>query len=309
MKNIYPILAPQLASILRLVQADILSRVTEVRLRISRPLMLVFKDTDIMINLESALTENPDEAYLCTQDDLVKTLQLISKNSRYAVEEELRLGFLTIQGGHRIGFCGQIALEEGRIKTFKQISGMNIRIAREVKGCSEKILPYICDNKRVLSTLIISPPRCGKTTLLRDIIRNLSYKGLQVGIVDERSEVAACLEGVPTVDMGPRTDVLDACPKACGMLMLIRSMGPQVLATDELGRKEDALAVREALNAGVRVIATVHGTDEKEVLARPYIGELVKCQYFERYIILENTPQIGTVRRVISREGKALYIS
>ncbi|MCE5287351.1 MAG: stage III sporulation protein AA [Pelosinus sp.] len=314
MKDIYPVLAPQLASILQLVQADILGAVTEIRIRTLKPLMLVLGNEDIMLSAAGQVTKSSHEAYLCTEDDLLKTLQLICKNSRYAVEEELRLGFITIKGGHRVGLCGQIALEQSRIKTFKHISGMNIRLAREVKGCSQKVLSYLFENNQIVSTLIISPPRCGKTTLLRDIIRNISkgieclgVKGLQVGIVDERSEVAACQNGVPTVDLGPRVDVLDACPKASGMLMLIRSMGPEVLATDELGRQEDAIAVQEALHAGVSVIATVHGKDEKEIKERPYIGDLVKNHYFQRYIILDNTPKVGTVRRISSGTGKVLY--
>jgi stage III sporulation protein AA len=121
--------------------------------------------------------------------------------------------------------------------------------------------------------------------------------------------VAASTDGIPTVDLGPRIDVLDACPKASGMLMLIRSMGPQVIATDELGREEDAVAIKEALHAGVSVIATVHGKDESEIEKRPYIGELVQHHYFERYIILDNIPKIGTIRRVSSGLGKVLYSS
>lgn len=316
MKDIYPILAPQLAFMLQLVQADILLSVTEIRIRAAKPFMLVLNNTDFMIDTKGGLTENQAEAYLCTEDDLKKTLQLISKNSRYAVEEELRLGFITIKGGHRIGLCGQITLEEGRIKTFKHISGMNIRMAREVKGCSNKLLPYLFEDNKIVSTLIISPPRCGKTTLLRDIVRNLSYgiqalgvKGLQVGIIDERSEVAACEHGVPTVDLGPRADVLDACPKASGMLMLIRSMGPDVIVTDELGRLEDALAIQEAIHAGVSVIATVHGKDNQEIKKRPYIGDLVEKQYFDRYIVLSNIPKIGTVKEISAKTGKVLYSS
>jgi stage III sporulation protein AA len=314
MKDIYPVLAPSLASLLQLVQADIIRTVTEVRLRIAKPVMLVLDKKDIMLDEKGQVTEDITAAYLCTEDDLIKTMQLISKNSRYAIEEELRLGFITIKGGHRIGLCGQIALEESRIKTYKHISCMNIRMAREVKGCSQTVLPYIFEKHKLLNTLIISPPRCGKTTLLRDIVRNLSQgiqalgvRGLQIGIVDERSEVAACQNGIPTVDLGPRADVLDGCPKASGMLMLIRSMGPDAIVTDELGRLEDATAVQEAIHAGVSVIATVHGKNEREIKERPYIGDLVKNGYFDRYIMLDNTPQIGTITQISAKAGQVLY--
>lgn len=314
--HIYPILAPRIASLIQKLPNYKLSNLTEIRLRIQQPLLLRLGVNDAMISSEGYLTSDSNQAYVCTGDDIARTFQLMSRNSIYALEQELKMGFITVAGGHRIGLAGQAIVNSGQLKAIKNISSMNIRIAREIKGCAALILPYIIQGERnVLSTLIISPPRCGKTTILRDIIRYMStcdptkrYYGVQVGVVDERSEIAACQNGVPTVDLGERTDVLDACPKSEGMLMLIRSMAPQVIATDELGHKEDAAAIREAINAGISIVATVHGRDVKEVTNRPYIGELIKDRLFDRYVVLTDIPQVGAIREVIDvKTGRVLY--
>nr|WP_255351812.1 stage III sporulation protein AA [Propionispora sp. 2/2-37] len=288
--------------------------VTEIRMRINQPLLMVLTSRDIMFNSSGETVNDINKAYRCSREDLIQVMQLVSKNSLYAFEQELRMGYFTIIGGHRIGVAGQAIMENGQVKALKNISSINIRIAREVKGCADPLMTYIL-GKRIASTLLISPPRCGKTTILRDIIRQLSsgsnyksFNGVQIGLVDERSEIAACQHGIPTMDLGHRVDVLDGCPKASGMLMLIRSMAPQAIITDELGRHEDVQAVREALNAGISVITTVHGNDEKEILHRPYVSELIKNRFFDRYIILDNQPKIGTIKKVVAvKEDKILY--
>ncbi len=313
-KQIYPILPIKLVSIIRSVPVATLVDLTEIRLRANLPLLLVLGNTDIIVSPMGKVITNYKEAYLCNQDDVHKTLQLMSKNSLYAFEQELKMGFLTIDGGHRIGLAGQAIIDAGDVKALKNISSLNIRLAREVIGCADPIMPYIMTLEgHVLNTLIISPPRCGKTTILRDLIRQIStgsgiYKGLQVGVVDERSEIAACKNGISTVDLGVRTDVLDSCPKANGMLMLIRSMSPAVVATDELGRSEDIYAVQEALNAGVSVLTTVHGKEISELLHRPCVGELLRNKYFHRYVILSDVPYVGTIEKIIdSKDNEILW--
>lgn len=313
-QSIYPVLPGQLIAMISAVSLEHLRDLTEIRLRINQPLLLVLGNQDITVNTMGEVVVNYNEAYLCNQDDIQRTLQLMSKNSLYAFEHQLKMGFLTIDGGHRIGLTGQAIIDAGEVKTLKSINGLNIRLAREVKGCADQIIPYIITKEgQVLNTLIISPPRCGKTTILRDLIRQISmgskiYKGLPVGVVDERSEIAACKSGISTVDLGIRTDVLDNCPKAMGMLMLIRSMSPAVVATDELGRAEDIHAVREALNAGVSVVTTVHGKDLSELLHRPYVGELLQNKYFHRYILLSDDPRVGTIKKIIdSSNNKILW--
>ncbi|WP_378955578.1 stage III sporulation protein AA [Pelosinus sp. sgz500959] len=312
---IFPILPYQLAAMIREVPISQLTNLTEIRLRVNKPLLLVLGNVDIMLTSKGKFLRTQDGAYRCDRDDIHTTLQLISKNSLYAFEQELKMGFITIHGGHRIGLAGQAIVDGGEIKSLKNISSLNIRMAREIKGCGRDVIPYLIgEGKRVVSTLLISAPCCGKTTLLRDLIRqistgNTSFPGVQVGVVDERSEIGACKNGIPTVDLGPRTDILDACPKASGMLMLIRSMSPAVIATDELGRAEDLYAVREALHAGVSVLATVHGRDSDEVMQRPYVGELIQGKYFERYIILSDQPKVGTIEKIIdSKRNEVLWM-
>ncbi|HWR09953.1 stage III sporulation protein AA [Sporomusa sp.] len=317
-EHIYPVLPPHIARLIRVLPDSVLHKVTEIRIRVNQPLQLVLGNHDMTVT-EINQTEQTTQIYHCTAEDVNRTFQLICKNSVYAFEEELRQGYLTITGGHRVGLTGQATTFEGTIRTLKNIGSLNIRLAREIPGCADRILPFVVakEHNEVFSTLIISPPRCGKTTILRDLIRQLSIGnpslgivGVKIGLVDERSEIAACQYGIPSVDLGPRVDVLDACPKASGMLMLIRSMAPQVIATDELGRMEDATAVREAVCAGVRVIATAHSRTIDEFQNRPYVGELVKERVFDRYIILSNRSGPGTIEEIVdSRQGRVIYTS
>jgi stage III sporulation protein AA len=163
-----------------------------------------------------------------------------------------------------------------------------------------------------LHTLIISPPCCGKTTLLRDIIRLISdggkdRAGLTVGVVDERSEIGACYMGVPQNDLGIRTDVLDCCPKAKGMLMLIRAMSPRVIAVDEVGSKEDIEAIEYVINCGCKLIATVHGNSLLDVKGKPLLKKLIEDKLFERYILLSNKGSVGHLEEVYDREGNGIY--
>ena len=127
----------------------------------------------------------------------------------------------------------------------------------------------------------------------------MNNRGFKIGLVDERSEIAGCYQGIPQNDIGLRTDVLDACPKADGIMMLIRSMSPQIIATDEIGKKEDINAIEEALNAGIRLITTVHGKDVQEISRRPILNQLVSQNIFDRYIIMTNQPKVGTVQEII----------
>lgn len=313
-QHICPAVAPRLAIILAKLPHSLKQRITEIRLRTGLPLMIATGSSDNMVAEAGHLVQDNCQALIITQADLLKTLQIISRNSLYALENEVRSGFITIVGGHRVGLAGQALLEGGQVKSLKNISSLNIRVAREVKGCADSLMPWLSNQGQALSALILSPPRCGKTTIVRDIARQLStgvqtlgLAGMQVGIVDERSEIAASQHGTPTMDIGPRTDILDGCPKATGMLMLIRSMAPQVIITDELGREEDALAVEEALHAGVNVIATAYGRSVAEMKRRPHVGRLVDKGYFDRLITLSDHPAMGTIAQIVNASGDILY--
>ena len=191
---------------------------------------------------------------------------------------------------------------------------MNLRISHQVKGCADGVLPWLYGPEGPFHTLIISPPRCGKTTLLRDLIRQISdgclgLRGCTVGVVDERSEIGGSYQGIPQNDVGIRTDVLDCCSKAEGMVMLLRSMAPQVIAVDEIGNYEDIRAIEMTLNSGCKLLATVHGSSIDEIRKKPLLERLMKEHVFERYIILqkETAGQIGKVQEIYDERGTCLY--
>jgi stage III sporulation protein AA len=227
---------------------------------------------------------------------LSHTAHSLSEHSLYAREDELSEGYFTAAGGCRVGVCGRMSLEENGRLHMTHISSLCIRAAREVIGAADGIMDVLYENGRVCSALILSPPGMGKTTMLRDVLRQLSERGIRTAAADERGELAVCLLGVPTMDVGRRTDVMDGCPKRIAMRMLVRSMAPQVIVTDELGHAGDMEAVLDALRCGVQVIASVHADDERSAYLR--CGAEIGC--FERLIILGGMP--GQVKKVIRRE-------
>ena len=211
-----------------------------------------------------------------------------------------------------MGLTGQVFVENGEVKSFKNISSMNIRISHEILHCADIVFPYITQNKEMLNTLIVSPPRCGKTTLLRDLIRQVSdgnryVKGCTVGVVDERSEIGGCYLGIPQNQVGIRTDILDACPKSKGMMMLVRSMAPSVIAVDELGGAEDIHAMEYAMNCGCKMLATVHGSSMEEIRKKPLFEELIKSHRFDRYVMLGKKRRIGEIEGIYDSRGSVLF--
>lgn len=277
-------------------------KVYEIRLRVGRPLFLTYDGGECFLNGKG------ENKYLVTREDLKETLEYVSGYSLYAYEDEVRQGFLSVQGGHRVGVTGKVILDGNCIRGMKYISCINVRLAHQILGCADAVMPYIQRKDWVAHTLIVSPPRCGKTTLLRDIIRQLSngrknIPGLTVGVVDERSELAGCYQGVPQNDLGMRTDILDGCPKAEGMQMLIRSMSPAVVAVDELGKEEDFKAVESVIHCGCKLIATAHGNSLEDVLNQPFFYKLVRERIFERYILLGKGERAGIVQGIFDRNG------
>lgn len=281
-------------SLLRQLPASIFQQMEEIRMREGRPLEINTAQGHYFLQSDGGLTHDPDKAYKPSRQDSHRLLDRISNHSLYTMEEELRKGFITIPGGHRVGLSGRTVLNSGRVEHIRDISSFNVRIAKEVIGAADVVLPFIQHDKgrRMKHTLICSPPQHGKTTMIRDLARQISSgkafggRGMKVGIVDERSEIAGCLKGIPSFDVGPRTDVMDACPKAEGMMMMIRSMSPDVLMVDEVGRPEDVEALQEALHAGITVIATAHGSSMADLKRKPGIGSLISSEMFELYIML-----------------------
>lgn len=271
--------------------ADNGEMVCEIRLRVDRPVIVETIRGDFFLNNSGEWQEHPYGAHLVTEAEIRETIARLCQDSVYAYADEIRQGFLTVEGGHRIGLCGQAVLEnEAGLRTLKHISFVNIRVSHEIRGAADGVLPKLYKEGKFQNTLIISPPGFGKTTLLRDLIRQISDgnpygSGLRVGVVDERSELAGCYMGRPQNDLGMRTDVLDACPKALGMLLLLRSMSPQVIAVDELGEEADRQALHKAAASGCALLATLHGADAADAGKR--LGEDWLRQMFARLVILK----------------------
>ncbi len=313
LESIIRLLPERLASCIAGLPEQVKPMLEEIRVREARALEVIYHRESRFVTEQGRLLELPAGAYRPTREDGVKLLDKLSNHSMYTLEEELRRGYITVRGGHRVGIAGRAVLESGSIRHIRDITCFNIRIAREAPDIAVQVLPELLDYNglTIHNTLIISPPGLGKTTLLRDAARQISYgrrlgvfpwNGLRVGIVDERSEIAACIAGVPSFDVGPRTDVLDASPKAEGMMMLIRSMSPQVIVVDEVGRAEDVLSLREAMLSGARVLATAHGDHPSDLSSKPIFAELMSLKLFTRFVVLCRSERKRYMVKVLDQE-------
>jgi stage III sporulation protein AA len=297
--EVFDVLPSSIQHIVKKYESSI-PHIEEIRIRIDRPLELMIKGVP---NFPS---------YIVQKEDGVHLLNKLSQYSLYTMEEELKRGYVTIKGGHRVGLAGRVVTEKGSVKMIRDVTSFNIRIAKEKIGIATKLIPYVYQN-RWKNTMIIGPPQTGKTTLLRDLARVISIgvkeKGIssyKVGIVDERSEIAGSVKGIPQYSFGTRIDVLDACPKAEGMMMMIRSMSPEVIVVDEIGRTEDTEAIIEAVNAGVQLVVTVHGYEYSDLLKRPSMREIVEAKVFQRFVILSRDQGPGTIKNIRDSSGKEL---
>ena len=299
-----------LQQIIALLEENFLKEIEEIRIRINKPLLLSCKKKEYFIKRDGKIAQKIEEAYLPSSEDIRYTLEKASRYSMYAFSEEIKNGFLTIEGGHRIGIVGKVVTENGVIKSIQNISALNIRMSHEIKGCANFALQYAVKNGTFYHTLLVSPPACGKTTLLRDMVRQLSngkkglFLGQTVGVVDERGEIAGCYQGIAQNDIGIRTDVLDCCPKAEGMLILVRSMSPRIVAVDEIGKKEDFVAIESIVNAGIQLLCTVHGHNLEEVKKRKILGEMITSGIFHTIIVLSDRQKIGEIAYIYNQNLK-----
>lgn len=286
------------------------TEITEIRLRAGRPISAKRLTESYFLDGQGKPVA-ARQAYHVSPEDLSCVMSRICQYSRYAFESDIKQGYITIPGGHRIGIAGKI-LPDG---TITDVSGMSVRIGKAIPGAANKALPYILrGQKDIYSTLIISPPGCGKTTILRDLTRHISngttnpyFTGLNVGVVDERSEIAASIRCKPGHDIGMRTDIYDGCPKEKGIIMMIRAMTPDVIVLDELGGETDVRAVQAAMHAGIRLVATVHGFGIETGSLRLDIKRMIDAELFERYVVLSRINGPGTIVGIYDQQLKNIY--
>lgn len=265
----------------KIIEENYSDKIEEIRLRSNKPLC-------IKIGQENKLID-----YIVKQQDVLQSFEKVCENSVYSYRRQICDGYITIRGGNRVGIVGSAIVDNGQVINVNYISSLNFRIARQIIGCSNLIIRELIDyeNDSLYNTLLISPPGCGKTTLLRDIIRNISngienFKGRTVGVVDERGEIAAMYKGIPQNDIGIRSDVIDNMPKPEAMRILVRSMAPDVITCDEIGSLEDIKAIDYAMCSGVKGIFTAHGSSINEIERNPEISKLLDKHIFERIILL-----------------------
>ena len=261
-----------------------LEMLEEIRIRNNLPLILKIGQAEKVID------------YKITTEDINYIFQKICENSIYSYQKQIANGFITVQGGNRVGIVGTAVLDgNDKVINFNYISGLNFRISRQVVGCSNQIVDEIFNGcGGIYNTLIISKPGIGKTTLLRDIVRNVSngmpnkFKGMNVTVIDERGEISAAYKGIMQNDLGMRTDVINDIPKYIGMKMAIRSMAPKVIVADEIGNKRDSEAIKYAMCCGVKGIFTAHGASLEELEKNPEISDLLENKIFEKIICIKD---------------------
>lgn len=267
----------------------------EIRIRTNKPILLKIGKNERKIE------------HIITQEEILETLQHICDNSIYSYQSQICNGYITMQGGHRVGITGNAVIKDGKVININYVSSLNFRIAKQVLGCSNKIIKYVINEEEnsIYTTLIVSPPGVGKTTILRDLVRKLSngieqinYVGINIGVVDERGEIAAMYRGVPQNDVGIRTDVLDNVTKSVGITMLIRSMAPRVIVADEIGNSKETEAITYATCCGVKGIFTAHGSSIEDIKLNPTIKELADNGIFERIVFLSDKKEKGEIEKV-----------
>ena len=273
---------------------DKFDNLDEIRIRALRPIILKLSDGEKVIK------------YSVSTDEILSCLQLLCENSIYSYQNEICNGYITVRGGHRVGISGSCVIENNKIINIDYIFSLNFRIARQILGCSNKILKYILDleNNNIYNTLIISPPGSGKTTILRDLIRQISsgikeikFKAINVGIVDERGELASLYKGLPQNEIGTKVDIIENVPKYKAMKMLIRSMAPKVIVADEIGAAEDIEAINYTVCSGIKGIFTAHGSSFEDIILNPVIKDLIGMHLIERIIFLDEN-QKGKIKDI-----------
>lgn len=283
------------------------SCIEEIRLRASKPLMIYTDEKGFCVDAHGNLG---NDGLPVGNADIEQVFSAITGKSPYAFEDDLRQGFITLSSGIRAGIAGSAIQNGGNIRTYKNINGINFRIPTEAFGISKQLLPYISENRRLINTLIISSPKLGKTTLIRDIARcagsGIGINACKVSLIDERQELAATAYGEPLFDVGCETDVISGVQKHIGVFMALRAMSPEVIITDEIGKSGDLEALREVANAGVTMVTTAHAPDFETLLNRLFFKQIFDEGLFDAYVVLSAALGRITVAQIHDRLGQGL---
>ncbi len=283
-----------------------MDKVCEIRIRSGKKVVVIIGSRSYFLGA-SGLTGDETKAVGCYDELIDEILKRACENSVYAYTDQIKRGFITFEGGIRIGLGGEGVYNGNEIKTLKNINSLAIRIPHQVEGCCGPIMPYLIQEK-FLNTLIVSPPGAGKTTILRDIILQLSKQSYcyNVLLVDERCEIANCFDGKCSFDVGNFCDVLTATNKDYAFECGIRSLRPDIIVTDELCSINDYNAVEYAKNCGVSVLASIHAKSVEEIKNKPNFENILKNKVFDRFVLLSNARGPGTIEAVY--DGNLRYI-
>ncbi len=271
-------------------------RINEIRLRINRPLSVSIYGENHFVTQNGSLTLSPSLSVICSSEDIQTSFRAVCDYSVHSHQKEISQGFITIEGGNRVGICGTAVGTDKKIETLNYISSMNFRIAGEIFGCGEEICKKLL-SRRLTGILLVGEPLSGKTTILRDICRIIG-KSHRISIIDERSEIAACYKGVPQNDIGFFSDLLDGYDKKNGIETAVRVMSPEMVVCDEIGGKSDCEAVLSAVTSGVKFAASVHGNSIDEILQREHLKKLVDCGIFEYAVLLGSGAEVGKITEI-----------
>ena len=274
-------------NIATLIDGKKIDKLQEIRIRVNRNAILKYDDEEIVTD------------YIPNESSMIEILHRLCENSIYSYQTQICNGYITLYGGHRVGITGHVVMNNGKINNINYISALNFRIAKEIIGASNKLLKYVIEDGEIQNTLIVSRPGNGKTTILRDLVRNLSNMGYTVSLIDERGEIAAMYNGVPQNDVGLRCDVLDNVTKSIGMKIAVRTMSPDIIVSDEIGTKEDVDAINYGVLSGVHGIFTAHGNTIMDLKLNENLNKLYEQKLFNKIEIQEKR---GKIRNIYSLE-------
>lgn len=276
--------------------------INEIRMRINQKLIIIIKNKKYFLKNEN------QEYVITTKAMLDNFIRKASENSIYAYNQNIIEGYITLPMGIRVGLCGEVVSENGKVITIKNYQAVNIRIPHQIKNCSLPILDMLLDDS-IKNTLIISAPGCGKTTFIRDLVYQLNIKNISLNtlIADERNEISSTVDGVPQIEIGPFCDVYTNCTKEFAFKNGIRSMRPDVIITDEIDLDYDMQGIIDAINSGVAVVATIHAKDLNQLKRKKDFNTIIENKYFSRYVVLTNCEGPGTISYVYDNKLNCIY--